>query len=62
MGYSLEQQMSKDRLIAFCRKNRVRRLSVFGSALRGAFGPESDIDSLMMDYRFSYARFQEYLA
>ncbi|MDH4270854.1 MAG: nucleotidyltransferase family protein [Candidatus Aminicenantes bacterium] len=30
----------------FCRKHHVRRLSVFGSALRPDFNPASDIDIL----------------
>ncbi|WP_427365524.1 nucleotidyltransferase family protein [Candidatus Caldatribacterium saccharofermentans] len=32
---------------AFCRRHRIRRLSLFGSAVRGDFGPESDIDVLV---------------
>ena len=47
MGYSLEQRMSKDKLIEFCQKNHIRRLSVFGSALRGQLRPDSDIDLLV---------------
>jgi len=35
------------RIKAFCRKWRVRELSVFGSALRDDFGPESDVDVLV---------------
>jgi predicted nucleotidyltransferase len=31
----------------FCRRNSIRRLSVFGSALRADFGPESDVDFLV---------------
>ncbi|MBI2433868.1 MAG: nucleotidyltransferase domain-containing protein [Candidatus Hydrogenedentes bacterium] len=34
-------------LIAFCRKWHVRELSLFGSALREDFGPESDLDFLV---------------
>ena len=37
----------KDDLDAFCRRNGVRRLSLFGSILRDDFGPESDIDVLV---------------
>lgn len=37
----------KDDLDAFCRKNGVRRLSLFGSILRDDFGPDSDIDILV---------------
>jgi predicted nucleotidyltransferase len=32
---------------AFCRKHHIRRLSLFGSAARGDFGPESDMDVLV---------------
>jgi len=31
----------------FCRKNRIRRLSLFGSVLRSDFRTESDIDVLV---------------
>ncbi len=31
----------------FCQKHQVRRLSLFGSAARGDFGPESDVDVLV---------------
>jgi uncharacterized protein len=34
-------------LEAFCRKNGIRRLALFGSVLRDDFGPESDIDMLV---------------
>jgi uncharacterized protein len=34
-------------LVAFCRKWRIRELSLFGSALREDFGPESDLDFLV---------------
>ena len=47
MGYSLEQRMSKDRLAEFCKRNHIRRLSVFGSALRGQLRPDSDLDLLV---------------
>ena len=47
MAYSLEQKMSKDKLIEFCKKNYIKKLSVFGSALRDQLGPDSDIDLLV---------------
>jgi predicted nucleotidyltransferase len=34
-------------LAAFCRRHKVRRLALFGSALRDDFGPQSDIDLLV---------------
>ena len=39
--------VSKDVLATFCREHGIRRLSVFGSALREDFGAESDIDVLV---------------
>ncbi|MYD36206.1 MAG: nucleotidyltransferase [Dehalococcoidia bacterium] len=37
----------RDRLASFCEERGIRRLSVFGSALRDDFGPESDVDLLV---------------
>ena len=37
----------KDRIAEFCVRNRVRRLSLFGSVLREDFGPDSDVDILV---------------
>ncbi|HLG54743.1 MAG TPA: nucleotidyltransferase domain-containing protein [Vicinamibacterales bacterium] len=36
-------------LRAFCQKHHIRRLSVFGSALKGTGRPDSDID-LLVDF------------
>jgi hypothetical protein len=36
-----------DRLADFCRKNYIRKLSLFGSVLREDFRPDSDIDVLV---------------
>jgi len=47
MDYSLEQKMPRDKLIDFCKRNYIRRLSVFGSALSGQLGPDSDVDLLV---------------
>jgi predicted nucleotidyltransferase len=35
------------KIVAFCRRNRIRRLSVFGSAVRDDFRPDSDLDLLV---------------
>ncbi|MBI4918216.1 MAG: nucleotidyltransferase family protein [Acidobacteria bacterium] len=40
-------QLPRDQLAEFCRKHRVRRLSLFGSALTDRFGPDSDVDLLV---------------
>ena len=37
----------KDKIADFCRRQHIRRLSLFGSILRDDFGPESDIDVLV---------------
>ena len=47
MVYSLEQKMSKDKLIEFCKSNHIKKLSIFGSAIRGQLWPDSDIDLLV---------------
>ena len=39
--------VDKESLAAFCRRWKIRRLEVFGSALREDFGPDSDIDLLV---------------
>lgn len=42
--------LDRDALTAFCQKWRIQELSVFGSALRGDFGPQSDLDFLVSFY------------
>jgi predicted nucleotidyltransferase len=42
-GVSIEE----DRLQAFCAEHGIRRLGLFGSALRGQLRPDSDIDLLV---------------
>ncbi|MBI4526877.1 MAG: nucleotidyltransferase family protein [Deltaproteobacteria bacterium] len=39
--------VDRERLAAFCRRHHIRRLALFGSALREEFGPESDVDVLV---------------
>jgi len=36
-----------EKVAEFCKRNRIRKLSIFGSALRGDFIPDSDIDVLV---------------
>ncbi|MBW1958704.1 MAG: nucleotidyltransferase family protein [Deltaproteobacteria bacterium] len=40
-------EMPKDKIKAFCKRNKIRKLAVFGSILRQDFGPGSDIDLLV---------------
>jgi predicted nucleotidyltransferase len=39
--------LTSDEVAAFCRRHHVRRLSLFGSALRNDFRPDSDVDVLV---------------
>ena len=39
--------LNPDELAALCRRHHVRKLSLFGSELKGTAGPESDIDLLV---------------
>ena len=43
----LPVQFDQTQLAEFCRRSHITRLSVFGSALRGDFGPDSDVDLLV---------------
>ena len=36
-----------DDIAAFCRRNHIRRMALFGSVLRDDFTPESDVDVLV---------------
>jgi predicted nucleotidyltransferase len=47
MGESASISIPKDKIADFCRRHHIRRFSVFDSALRDDFGPESDIDVLV---------------
>jgi hypothetical protein len=39
--------IEREKIADFCRRHRIRRLSLFGSVLRPDFGPASDIDVLV---------------
>ena len=40
-------EIPEDLIAAFCRRNKIRRLAIFGSVLRDDFTPESDVDVLV---------------
>jgi predicted nucleotidyltransferase len=40
-------EFDKERIARFCRTNRIKRLSLFGSVLRDDFGQASDVDVLV---------------
>lgn len=39
--------LPKEKIAEFCKRNHIRKLSLFGSVLHGDFGPDSDIDFLV---------------
>ncbi len=39
--------LPKDKIEDFCRRHHIRKLSLFGSVLRGDFHPDSDVDVLV---------------
>jgi len=44
---SVKIEIPKAEIEAFCRRNRIRKLALFGSVLRDDFGPDSDVDVLV---------------
>lgn len=40
-------QLPREKVAEFCKRNRIRKLSLFGSALRGDFRADSDVDVLV---------------
>lgn len=47
MRVNLDLETHKNSIAEFCRKNHIRKLSLFGSALRYDFKPDSDLDLLV---------------
>jgi hypothetical protein len=41
------ENLPKDEIIQFCRRNDISRLALFGSFIKGRMRPESDIDVLV---------------
>ena len=44
---SSKAPVDQERLAELCRQNGIRRLAIFGSALRDDFGPGSNVDVLI---------------
>ena len=42
--------LPREKIAEFCKRNHIRRLSLFGSALQGDVRPDSDIDFLVEFY------------
>jgi len=47
MSKKMKIDIPPDRIAEFCKRNHIRKLSLFGSILRDDFKPESDIDILV---------------
>ncbi len=47
MIYPLSRHIPQAQLADFCRRNHIKKLSVFGSAIKGNLKPESDIDIMV---------------
>lgn len=45
--FSITYIIPKEKLDVFCRENHIKKLSLFGSALRGELKTESDVDILV---------------
>ena len=57
----------RDKIADFCRRHHIRKLSVFGSALRNDFSANSDVDILVEFHRghepgFAFFSMQEELS
>lgn len=44
MPQTVIEQLTRQKLIAFCRRYHIRKLALFGSALRDDFSAASDLD------------------
>jgi uncharacterized protein len=47
MAHRIPVEIAREKLASLCRRHRIVRLAIFGSALRDDFGPSSDIDILV---------------
>ena len=47
MAMPAKIDIDREMIADFCRRHRVRKLSLFGSVLRDDFGPDSDVDVLV---------------
>ena len=47
---SLKVALDRAQVEAFCRKWRIKEFSIFGSAIRDDFTPESDVDVMVVFY------------
>ena len=48
MTMSLKINIPREQIAAFCQRWKIKELSIFGSALREDFRPDSDVDMLVV--------------
>jgi predicted nucleotidyltransferase len=53
MNKNSQLTISKEAIKRFCKKHHIRRLSLFGSALRDDFTEESDLD-ILVEFQSGY--------
>ena len=58
----MKLSIPRDQLVEFCRRWKISELSLFGSALRDDFRPDSDVDVLVSFTPGVSWRFDDYLA
>ena len=47
MSGDIKLNLDRGKIADFCRRNKIVKLSLFGSYLRDDFGPDSDVDILV---------------
>jgi len=47
MTENIQIDIPHEKIAEFCRRNHIRKLSFFGSVIKGYFGPDSDVDILV---------------
>lgn len=47
MDYKTNITIRREKIAGFCKRNHIRKLSLFGSVLSDDFSPESDVDVLV---------------
>ena len=57
----LHLNIQKEQVSEFCRKHHIRKLAIFGSALRDDFRPDSDVDVLVEFDSEADGSFDQYL-
>ncbi len=57
----MKPSIPRDRLVEFCRRWKISELSLFGSALREDFRPDSDVDLIVSFAPGASWRFDDFL-